>query len=421
MSIKNLLRDYFYSDFLRHCFIVLNTILFFFICFISLALDTRSPFNNINIILVGIFIGITILYMIQNKRVPRVNTFVICIIGLLTCMIVSYAVNGFKSFPRPPVLVTVFSLFVFLWLDNNREHLKFYLLAFLLASWCFFLLFTIIGRSYILHPNFSVRLGRDLGNENDVARHLVFVFLINLYFCYVFKPIALKISLGLICLVTVYYVFLTGSMSNIILVLISLFVFTFLTASKKTGIIVVVLTLFSIGAVIGLIFLIPAFEPIKIRVLGIFTSLFNSGDNRPDASTLGRLQAAVYGFRLFLENPLFGGGFNFVVNNYMIMAHNNVAEIGADYGVFAVLFEEIIILYPLIKDDNSSDDEKILTGMFGLYILLIQLFLVVFNSKVEAILLPLLFAVTNDKESFCKYNLFSKIKAKRLEREQESA
>ena len=101
-------------------------------------------------------------------------------------------------------------------------------------------------------------------------------------------------------------------------------------------------------------------------------------------------------------------------------AHNNIAEIGADFGIFAVLFEEIIILYPLIKDKNSNKNEKIFTGLFCAYIFLIQLFLVVFNSKVECILLPLVFILTNDKEAFYKYDVFKKFKPQRLESEQVS-
>ena len=403
MRVKQYIHDYFYSSFFKHFLMISNFILFTLISYISLSLDTRRPFNSINIILVALFIVVTIVYMIVSKSKPRINVFVICIMGLCICFLLSYVINDFEAFPKTPLLLAFFSLFVFLWLDSNKRFFNFYLFAFLIASWLFALTFIAFEFSSIIRPNLSRRIGVSLGNENDVARHLLFAFLINLYFVYASRNRLFKICFFTACILFAYLVILTESISNLLLLLASILVFVFYTTSKKAGLVVTLATFSLMGLAAILVFNLPALSSLKDRILSIFSALFKVGDERPDSSALSRFNAMINGFRLFFESPLFGNGANSVSNNYMIMAHNNIAEIGADFGVFALIFEEAIIIYPFIKDEKSTSKGKILTTLFGFYIFMIQFFLVVFNSKVESILLPLLFAATNEEFDILVY------------------
>lgn len=410
MRIKTFVHDYFCSTFFNHFLMVINLLLFGLISYISLSLDARQPFNVINIVLVAAFMFTTLLYMILNRIRPRINVFVACILGIIVCFLLSYAINGFEKFPKTPLLLAVFSLFIFLWLESNRRYLNLYLIAFLIASWGLIITFAGFEFSSIIHPNFSERIGMSLGNANDVARHLLFAFLINLYYVYATKKRGLRILFIVLSAILAYFVVLTGSISNLLLLLVSIFIFAIYAADKKTGIIVVIIALVVIALAITLVFVVPALSSIKDRILAILNAFFKIGDERPDSSALSRFNAMINGFRLFFESPIFGNGYNSVVNNYMIMAHNNIAEIGSDYGVFALLFEEIIIIYPILKDEKSTEKGKIFTAIFGLYIFMIQLFLVVFNSKVESIILPLLFAVSNENSDIKKSikNIFKK-------------
>ena len=400
MKIKSFIHDYFCSPFFNHFLMAINLFLFALISYTSLTLDARAPFNTINIVLVAIFMFTTLLYMILNKIKPRINVFVVCVLGLIITFLLSYIVNGFNGFPKTPLLLAIFSIFVFLWLDSDKRHLHFYLIAFLIASWGLLVTFAGFEFKSIIHPSFSERIGMALGNENDVARHLLFAFLINLYYVYASKNRAFKTIVIVVCFVAAYFVVLTGSISNLLLLLISFFIFAYYISDSKKGIFVVLSAIVVIGLIILLIFVVPALSSIKDRILSIINALFKIGDERPDSSALNRFNAMINGFRLFFESPVFGNGYNSVANNYMVMAHNNLAEIGADYGVFALLFEEIIILYPFLKDEKSSNKGKIFTAIFGFYILMVQLFLVVFNSKVESIMLPLLFVVCNEDTDF---------------------
>ena len=396
MRVKDLIKKYFYSPFFKHFLMYTNILLFTAISYISLALDVRPPFNVINIALVALFIVATIIFLIINKIRPRINVFVICVTGLMFCYILSYAINGFGEFPKTPVLITVFSLFLFLWLDANRKDIHFYLLGFLIASWMFLITFAVFEHSAVLHPSFSKRVGVSLGNENDVARHLVFAFLINVYYIYACKNKYLKAIFVFMCVLTTYFVFLTGSISNLLLLLLSIFIAAFYISQKKTGIFITISSIVLIGVIITLIFTVSFLSPIKDRILSIFETVFKTGDVRPDSSAIGRYNAMVFGFRLFCESPLFGNGYNSVVNSYMIMAHNNISEIGADYGIFALLFEELLIIYPVLRDEKAVEKGKLFTAIFGMYVFVIQMFLVVFNSKVELIVLPLMFIMTNE-------------------------
>ena len=127
--------------------------------------------------------------------------------------------------------------------------------------------------------------------------------------------------------------------------------------------------------------------------------------SRGDASFEGRFRGAYYGFVLFLNKPFFGNGFDAVNMNYIIMAHNNVAEVAADFGVFALLIEEFFIIFPLFKIIKFQPNKQ---GLFSpflplafsalFFMLFFQLFLVSFNSKIESIMIPMSFSLLGLKD-----------------------
>ena len=400
MNIVSRVKSYIQAPFIRHFLMALNLSLFFAIAFISLALDTRHPFNLVNIALVGLFAVATIAYLLLTQTKPKLSLFLICGIGLLLCMLMSYIANGFGSFSTTPLLMTILSILVYLWLSANRKHTTFYLLAFLFASWCFIALFIALNFSSVIHPNLSKRIGSTLGNENDVARHLVFAFLINGYHLYAFKKKSLRCVFAIVSLLCLYLLLLTGSISNLLLAITCSAVFVFVVAKKKQRIWAGI----GIGAaavlLIVLIFALPALSSIKERLLSIANALFGWGSARSDNSTASRFRAAKYGFELLFESPLFGNGFNSVYSNFKIMAHNNIAEIGADFGLPALILEETLILYPLLSKRKTQAKDAVLIIVVGFYIFAIQFFLVTFNSKIEAIMIPLLYVLLDKECSF---------------------
>ncbi len=396
MNVKKTFEKYFSLTFTNHILAIINFISFVMICFISFALDVVSPFNKINIILVGVFIFTTLAFLVVNKIKPRLSIFTICVVGIIACVLISFVANGFNSFPKTPLLMCVLSFFVYLWFDANRKILNFYLFGLLIASYLFLITFFVSEFSSIIHPNFSSRIGSSLGNQNDVARHLVFAFAINCYYIYSFKNKLLIILSSILSVVSFYFVFLTGSISNLLLLTVVLVIFATIISKKKARPFIILASISFVIILVILVFAIPVLSSTKNRILSIISSLFGIGDYGIDSSTTGRFSAALYGFRLFLDSPLFGNGFNSVVGNYKIMAHNNIAEIGADYGMFALLFEEVIIAYPLFVRRDCNKKATIFVILICIYIFLVQFFLVVFNSKIESILLPLAFVLSNN-------------------------
>lgn len=395
-NLNNLLKKYFSVSFSSHLLAILNFVSFVMVCFISLTLDAISPFNYINIILVAVFIGSSLVYMCLNKIVPQIGVFAICASLILFCIITSFLVNGLNGFPRTPILMGLLSIFSYVWFSTNKRYVQMYLVGFLVASWLFLLFFTAVEFRAIVHPNLSNRIGTYFGNQNDVARHIMFAFLINCYYIYAFKKKALIALAVVVSFLSSYYLILTGSISNILLLFVIAICFLIAISKKKVKPLIIVG--FSILAIIifVLLFTVSALSPIKNRILSIISSLFGVGDYRIDSSTIGRFSAAMYGFRLFAESPLFGNGYNSVVNNYKIMAHNNIAEIGADYGIFALIAEEILILFPFTQLKKVPKKTKAFIILFSSYLFLIQFFLVIFNSKIESILIPLVIVLSGE-------------------------
>lgn len=371
---------------------------FLFMCYFSFTWDAIFPLNYVNLLFAGVFAASTILLGFLNKSKPTISVFLVCNAGLLVSILLSFLANGCKSFPKTPLLMVGLSVVVFLLLDSNRQHLRLYLVALLIATWLFLFSFLAVNFHSVLRPDFSKRIGTKLGNENDVARHLVFAFVVNCAFLPVFKRKALLVFVLLAAALSAYFLLLTGSMSNILLAGILAFLTVIILTKKKAKTVVLIVSALAIVLLVAVVAILPALEPIRDRLLSILATFIKIPGVRYDASAAERFKAAVYGFRLFFESPLFGNGLNSVASNFRVMAHNNFAEIGADYGIFALVFEEILICYPLFKGKGVGKRGKAFVLLAGSFIFLTQFFLVVFNSKIESIVLAVVYALINEND-----------------------
>ena len=387
------------SKTLKKVFEITNLSLLFLIVLISLALYGTKPFNYINIGLFAIFCGIALVYFIIFRPKLKFDIVLVCLSVLLLNMIISYAVNGFVEFSKTPFLMTIVSAMIYLWMQDKKDELDLYLLVISFASWAFLFIYLIAERRALFSFSLSsfTRAGSVLGNENDIARHLVITAIINFFLIFKGKKIYFRIISGVMTFVALVFLASTGSISNIFLVMISLLIGTLIIVPKKWKLPSVLIVVGLITFSIILMFTVPQLAYFKKRILGIFVSLFNIGKTRADSSALQRLDGAIAGFQLFMESPLFGNGCNSVYRNYTIMAHNNIAEIAADYGLFALLFEEILLVYPLFNLKRINNKYKPFAIMLAVYIILLQFFLVIFNSKVESLLIPFLYLMINEK------------------------
>lgn len=387
------------SLYLKNVLTFFGFLLLFFIFLISISVDSIYPFNILLLALIVAFGLIVLSYWFIFKRNIIINMFTLCCFALIICFILSWAINGFRAFPKTPIFVTILAFLTYVWLSDRSSQYKIFFVLFAIASIFFVILFTVTEIKYIVSPNFSRSIGSRYGNENDVARHLVFSLAIFLIAIHYLKKRMLKIVLLLFCLLSVYLIILTGSFSNMILSLVIVITFLFFqTKTRKARLITLAALSSFLILIICLISFVPALYPIKNRFLSIVSTFFNLESNvRGDSSSEGRFYAAIYGFKLFFQSPLFGNGYNSVVSNYKIMAHNNIAEISADYGIFALIIEELLLFVPLFKR-KKTDIQKLLILPL-LYLLLIQLFLVSFNSKIDCIMLAIIYSLGSFSKS----------------------
>ena len=365
----------------------------FLVCVFSLTFEKVFPLNYVNIVFFAFFCLFAVACGILYKFKFRVDIYVIVLCSLFILMLTSYAYNGFKQFPRTPLLMILYSLFIYYWIQNRKEKIDIYLFSFVIATWIFIAAFAFVERSHLIHLDFSYRVGGFFGNVNDVARHFVFALILNVFFACRTKNNILRIISILSSLAILYFTLLTGSISNLLLSIILLVFVSIYITPKKFKLVVLFSEILVVGLIFLLVFTVPSLEPFKKRITGISLSLFNVniGNDKMDGSAAQRLNVAIYGLRLFLESPLFGSGYNSVFTNYYVMAHNNIVEIAADYGFLALFAEQVKILYPLFVIKKVNKEKRLLVLMLCIYLFGIQFFLVSFNSKIESFLIPVVY------------------------------
>jgi hypothetical protein len=305
----------------------------------------------------------------------------------------SFLANGCRTFVPSCFLVSFSSIFFFEFLVQDKIYRNTSIYFVLLGCVSFIAFFCAIYLQNILHPNFSSRIGDFFTNINDVSRYLAFSFLVFFYFGIVKK----HYICFLISALTFYLILLTGSISNIIAVLLLTIIFIVsYFKGKNRSISIIVIT--GMALLMFILLQIPAMSYFKERIDGMIAVFFGKNTGALDYSSEHRLELALQAIYLFLQKPIFGGGFNAVASDaFRIMfAHNNFAEILADFGIFALVVFEILIFYPMSKLKRKNEP---LSG-FGLfvcfYMMVMQFFVVTYYSKIEYLLLAFVYATIFD-------------------------
>ena len=368
----------------------------FFALSVSLifSLEKMKPFNYIIICLWAVFSFIAVAYIVIYGKF-KVHYYLLLSLAFIVLQILSWCLNGFKSFNLTGILLGIMSIIVFEIAIQDGINKKIFTQIILAATWFALCFFVIFYMKDILSYKFGTKLQIRFGNSNDIARALSYCFVINYAFGFIVEKRFIKPILFLLSILSMSLIFVIGSVSNLIVCLLTLLFVPIIISGKKGRI---VFSIVSFGLIILFILSLklPFMSYFNSRITGMITSFFG-GTGKGDDSFVYRFRGAYYAFQLFLRRPFYGNGFDSVYRNYVIMAHNNIAEIASDFGIFALTIEEFFILYPLIKASFKKNQiEKyysliIIPCLF--YMFFFQIFLVSFNSKIECILLPLCFAM----------------------------
>lgn len=315
----------------------------------------------------------------------KIDYFVFLLFLFLVIQVVSTVVNLFVYFSRTGILMVFLAFFSYEFFKQKSHKIRNIIYVFASAGLVFIFAFLFTYYREIFHPNFSNRIGTFFGNQNDVARHFAFISLIFLACVFETKHKYFRFLFLIPAFIAFYFLLLTGSLSNLIVLFLVISISLFFLFHKKYKIIYFG-TLISIIIFFVVLINIPALSYYKQRILNVFNSFFGNINNaRYDNSAILRFKGAIYGFKLFLSNPFFGNGYSSVYRNYYIMSHNNIAEICADFGIVGIASYESILAISLIK----NKDKRFSVSLILLYIIIFQLFLVCFNDKITSILVAL--------------------------------
>jgi O-antigen ligase len=367
-------------------------VLFFLASFLALTLDAIKPFNYILIAIWALLSGFVLLYIVFFGEF-KFHYYIFLSVLFVLLQLFSWAINGFKIFNQTGLLLGILSIVLFELLLQKKANNSYFVAAFVVASWLFLLVFIFTNIGGVVKPNISNRIGSNLGNSNDVARHVSFSILANYIVAIKNKKILLKILTSIFATIGFYLLILTGSVSNLLVVSVVL-VCSMAFLFGRRGKLILLISLVSFIIVFILIINLPFMSYFKERLSGMLNSLTGDNPYSGDDSFEARLLGAYYGMGLFVNKPFFGNGFDSVYANYSIMAHNNFIEILADFGIFAFIVEEIMLFVPFVHSIKNAHLEKDSASNFFvfvvmLFIILFQFFLVSYNSKVECMLIPI--------------------------------
>ena len=370
---------------------------------LSLSLEALYPFNLINIGFFLLFVVFTFFHYILYGFKFIFGFYIFVLAGMIVSFLSTTLVFFFSTpFPTTPILMLFMSSYIFLWIKQSDKNFDWIFKSAYLSVILFVIIFVIFEKDAVLSFNISDRAIKNLGNANDIAMNTSFMLLICLSYFFKGTKKIFKLASVFIALILMYFILITGSMSMLLFAVVSTLVVIYFFFKKKAYYFIFLLS--SLTVIIITIFSIPALGYFKDRFLGLFSIFIPDMNVREDASAISRIYAANFGFSLFLSSPLFGNGYGSVFRNYSAMAHNNIAEICSDFGIFALLLEEVKILYPIFCIKNVAKKNKPFVVASIVFLFILQFSLVFYDMKGACLLLPLIYGCIDNEHQM--FNIF---------------
>lgn len=377
---------------------VLKSIIFIFISLMSffLVLSDRTPYNYVAFAIYGVETVLIIFYILKYGKI-HIDLFGVLLIGFLFIILVSQILNmSLLNYPRTLFLLCVFSFIFYQFLLTLNDEEKLLIFRFIFIGGCLMAVFFLI---YYFPDSFKFkfedRLGRDLSDQNDLAKHFALFTILSEYFS--FKSRGKKKIPYILCgLVFVYILLLTGSISNLlVLLLLTIGLIVYMTKGRRKLFAIIGI----VATIIVFIFLLqlPFMAYFKTRIENMVNTI-TTGSGSVDYSFIDRFNLAIYGLRLFTSKPLFGYGYDqvqFYTWGKDAFSHNNFVELLASFGIIGFIIFEFLLLFPIYKCWKKEGKE--ITVFLLLYLFVFQLFLIIYRKKIEYFLIPLSFSFVEPK------------------------
>jgi len=355
------------------------------------AFASRPLWNYVNLAIGGAMVVMILVYELIYEDI-RLDEYCLLLFGFCWCVLFASLMNGVGgSISKSLFTQAAFGVALYQF-AKNPNHLRDALVSFFVGGTAFALYFVVHYWNDLTHfsiTDFSSRLGSFFDNENNIARAFVFLGLLSFYFVLCKKQWWLVVH-------TVGMAFLTlstGSISNLLCFVIGIIAILFFTFKGRQRWIVLA-ALVVLAVIIIAILRLPSLSYLSSRLENMIYSLFGFGGG--DRSANERFELAKDAFLFFLDSPIFGHGYNYVAEHSVgFFAHNNFLEILADYGLFALVFFETMLIIPFLRLRKHRGSIKVFIGSTLIYLFVFQLFLVTYYTKIDHIIISFAFAATS--------------------------
>lgn len=355
-----------------------------FLYFFSLPTMSYNALHDIPIVFAGMFIVLSSILLLKYYQIVIERIFVAFFVFVLM-MGISFLFNRNSGFSQTPFLMVIIFLFIYhyLYVTNNRY---FGLISLGSSIFLFGLVFFIVYAKPILSLEFN-RLGSAFGLPTNVSLYFGIAVILFLY-------AILKNRNYLLIAPTLFLTVLgltTGSKSFILLLVVAAFIIVFSHFGMKKW--YISLAIIGVGiAVIVIALQLDAFKTYRQRFLDMFKLLIY-GDEfaNTDASTAQRMNMINEGIILFFKKPIFGWGMNGFTNygSFGTYSHNALTEVGANFGLFALMAFEYPI-YLAIRKYRANKERDLSFLLILMYIIFSMMISVQYTDKQYYVMLALL-------------------------------
>lgn len=372
----------------------------FFILVVTGVFSFSIPcFSNIyplNYFSVGIAVVLCSLILLDMLLVTKrmfLGFYTVSLVAFIFAIFCSQLLNQRMAvFPKSVLLMSIVALFIYQFARSHACSNRMFF-AVLSGGAVFAVVFFVYYRHSLF--DFGSRSGAFFNDQNQLAR-MVCVYAVCAFFMgFLARKAAAKIGFFLLFLGFVWVVLMTGSISNLLALVFTLFLSLFLGIQKwKNRLLLLGATGFLAAATAGVL-LLPSMSYFRERIVGIMSSLFFGGGGG-DASASERLRILVESFRAFLVRPVFGNGY-FALSDYNyggITGHNNFTQLLADTGILgSASFEFPFFLFLFILSFKKR--RNWIAKALVVYLLVFQMFLSTYYQKIDYLIMPIIASVSS--------------------------
>lgn len=241
--------------------------------------------------------------------------------------------------------------------------------SFIVAGVCLSLvIYGFYGVRYLLNAGQRLQNG-DFGNVNTIGLICSLSIVLAIYKLFTEKKHKVLLTASsVICLSMLMF---TGSRKALLVLLAAIIVFVIVYFRNINLLKRILMIVFCVAAFLLLMRFVPAFAPIRERLIGTLY-IFSMKKGNMVVGDAARIQYLVEGWNAFLKNPLFGNGFCYSTYLFTTYSHCNYIELLMNNGIigFAAYYSVYAILILRLK--NIRHDRK--TFSFVLTLVALYLF-----------------------------------------------